>query len=286
MTKRTAAALALFLCLVTATGLGAQTADRILTDVTRVAGAASNPERRAALTAILEAEGVQYQLEDFVDRRMRMGTNIIVTLPGSSDATIVVGGHYDRVGVGQGALDNGASCAVLLELLRAMKARPLKKHTLRVVFFDLEEGGLSGSQAHFMGTGAQPGPQYGINLDIFAYGDALFAAASLADGTLAGALTEAATELSIPLQLYSPAQYPASDHRSMILAGIETVSLSLLNAVEIDQIVGMISGQSKDIPPVLATIHTPKDTLEMVKPAEMEKAFPVLERLLRILDEK
>jgi putative aminopeptidase FrvX len=266
--------------------LHAQVAERLLKDVTGIANAPGNPERRAEITTILESDGLKYRLEEFVDRRMRTGTNIVVTVPGGSAETIVVGAHYDRVGVGQGALDNGASCAVLLELLRVFKAKPLAKHTLRVVFFDLEEGGLSGSQAHFLGSAAEMKPRYGINLDIFAFGNALFAVTSLAEGELSGALTKAAMDASIPLKLFPPAQYPASDHRSMILAGIETVGISLMGASDIDQIHGLITGQSAEVPTLLATIHSPNDTLDTVKPGEIEKALPVLESFLRSIDEK
>jgi Zn-dependent M28 family amino/carboxypeptidase len=253
--------------------------------VTGIANAAGGAERRQAITGFIATEGLEFRLEEFVDRRMRNGTNIVVTIPGKSEASIVIGAHYDRVAVGTGALDNGASCAVLLELLRLFKAKPLTTHTLRVVFFDLEEGGLGGSQAHFAANAAQR-PDYGINLDIFGYGNAFYATASVEEGPLAAALRQAVSEGDVPLRLFPVAQYPGTDHESMIRHGIETLSISLLDADEIDSVVAVITGQSKTIPPVLATIHTPKDSLEVIRPADVAKALPIVERLIRLVDEK
>lgn len=75
--------------------------------------------------------------------------NVTVTLPGSGlpDEIIVVGAHYDSVPVGQGACDNGAGSAIILELLRLFSEhRP--QRTLRFVWFGAEEVGLWGSKAY------------------------------------------------------------------------------------------------------------------------------------------
>ena len=103
----------------------------------------------------------------------RAGVNLVVTLPGRESRVILVGAHYDRVEVGQGAVDNAASCAVLIELIAAFKASPLGRYTLQFVFFDQEERGLLGSRAYFATKTNRPA--YAVNLDVFAYGEALFA---------------------------------------------------------------------------------------------------------------
>jgi acetylornithine deacetylase/succinyl-diaminopimelate desuccinylase-like protein len=55
--------------------------------------------------------GIEYRLEEFSFARFS-GTNIVVDLPGeNAEKTFLLGAHYDRVPVGEGAVDNAASCA-------------------------------------------------------------------------------------------------------------------------------------------------------------------------------
>lgn len=75
--------------------------------------------------------------------------NVVVTVPGTElpEEIIAIGAHYDSVPVGQGACDNGAGAAILLELLRVFtKNRP--RRTLRFIWFGAEEIGLFGSKAY------------------------------------------------------------------------------------------------------------------------------------------
>jgi acetylornithine deacetylase/succinyl-diaminopimelate desuccinylase-like protein len=116
-----------------------------------IAGGQDSAARRSAITDSLKAAGIEYRLDEFRFPRFS-GTNIVVDLSGGkAEKTFLLGAHYDRVPVGQGAVDNAASCAVLLDLLKAFKAKPLRSFSVRAVFFDLEEGGLVGSQARHHG---------------------------------------------------------------------------------------------------------------------------------------
>src|SRR5262249_23167120 len=146
----------------------------------------------------------------------------IVEVPGRKSAvqTLLLGAHYDRVAQGQGAVDNAASCAVVIELLTAFKAKPLENYSVRAVFFDLEEGGLVGSQAYIAKIRAGGLPALAVNLDIFAYGDTFFANPSAPGGRLATALQQAAEQSSVQVRFVTERnQYPASDHRPMMAAG-------------------------------------------------------------------
>ena len=275
----------LFAFLIGAPDVWPQKAERLREIIAAIAMGANSAERRQAITGYLEGVGIEFRLEEFVDRRMRRGTNIIATVPGSSAKTFLLGAHYDRIAVGQGALDNGAGCAVLLDLLASFKSKPLPGFTVRAIFFDLEEGGLSGSQAYFESIRSRQPPEYAVNLDIFGYGDAIFATSSKDDGLLVSALRQAGGEMGISVRLLPPAQYPSSDHRSMMSAGIETLGMSLIDAAEIDDVVGVITRRpSSSVPPVLSTIHTANDTLAIVRPADVEKAVPVVERMIRLTD--
>jgi hypothetical protein len=80
------------------------------------------------------------------------GRNVLAEVAGSVDETVVVGAHYDHLGVEgdrhyRGADDNASGTAVLLELSRRFASRPAKR---AVVFaaFSGEELGLHGSMAY------------------------------------------------------------------------------------------------------------------------------------------
>lgn len=99
--------------------------------------------------------------------------NVIGELRGSGrpDEVLVVGGHYDGHDVSQGAADNGAGTAVVLEALRALA--PHREHlqrTIRFVGFAQEEMGLLGSD-NYVETHADENTVFMLNLDGAGRGD-------------------------------------------------------------------------------------------------------------------
>jgi Zn-dependent M28 family amino/carboxypeptidase len=70
--------------------------------------------------------------------------NVICTLPGETDSTIVVGGHFDFADRGQGIVDDWSGTALLPSLYQALKSRP-RSHSYVFVAFAAEERGLVGS---------------------------------------------------------------------------------------------------------------------------------------------
>lgn len=79
------------------------------------------------------------------------GKNLVAIVPGKSEKTIVVSGHYDHIGVRRGNLhpgaDDNASGASGLMALAAYYADKTPNHTLIFVSFDAEEMGLRGARA-------------------------------------------------------------------------------------------------------------------------------------------
>lgn len=75
--------------------------------------------------------------------------NVVVDIPVTYEPneTIVVGAHFDSVYKNQGAHDNGAGAATIMELARHFAENPPKR-TLRFIWFGAEEMGLMGSWAH------------------------------------------------------------------------------------------------------------------------------------------
>jgi len=92
--------------------------------------------------------------------------NVIAEIPGTDKANEVVmlGAHLDSWHAATGATDNAVGVAVMLEVMRALKAIDFKpRRTIRVALWSGEEQGLRGSAAyvaqHF-GTVKDPKPEY------------------------------------------------------------------------------------------------------------------------------
>jgi hypothetical protein len=260
----------------------AQDTTRLTTTIQAMAAGQGSDERREAIVTRVRALGLEPRLQPFGEDT-RAGTNIIVTLPGRQAQAILIGAHYDRVSVGQGVVDNAASCAVLLELMTTFKASPLGRDTLTFVFFDREENGLLGSRAYFAASAERPA--YAMNLDIFAYGNEVFATASKPDGVLMREFRAAAGMVGITVRDAPVNRYPDSDHESMVAAGIETLGLAIVDTADIDGVVGargpLRLGQG---PRILSIIHSPGDTMAEVRVPDMVRAMPILERTIRALD--
>jgi Zn-dependent M28 family amino/carboxypeptidase len=258
----------------------AQVADRLGEIAAGIAEGDGSSGRRQIILNALNRSGIEYEIEDFNFPRVS-GQNIIVTLPAKdAQRTLLLGAHYDRVPQGQGAVDNAASCAVVLSLLSVLKAKPLRNYSVVAVFFDAEEGGLTGSQAYF----AQPGngrrlPDAAMNLDIFGYGDTLFATASNAEGPLIKALQQSANAASMEVRQVPSDKYPASDHRIMARAGIDTVGLALIDGTEIDRIL-----RNDHSARILSIIHTAQDTPDKIRAADMDRGRSILDDALRRFD--
>ena len=77
--------------------------------------------------------------------------NIVGEIPGGAkkDEIVMVGAHFDSWHSGTGATDNGAGSAVMMEVVRILKALDLKMdRTVRIALWSGEEEGLLGSKAY------------------------------------------------------------------------------------------------------------------------------------------
>ncbi len=76
-------------------------------------------------------------------------TNVVATLAGQdpTQGAILVSAHYDSVGAGPGASDDGFGTATLLETARALVEGPRPRRTMILLFTDGEEAGLLGALA-------------------------------------------------------------------------------------------------------------------------------------------
>ena len=261
--------------------ISAQSGGRFRDFIGAITAGEDSAARRGSIVDALKRDGIDVQVEDFSFRQFA-GANIVASLPTpGATRTLLLGAHYDRTPKGRGAVDNAASCAVIEQLLADLKANPLQHYSVTAVFFDLEERGLIGSQAYFGQHTGQPLPDKAINLDIFGYGDTFFVNAPAAEGPLLTSLQEAAKDSPLHIKtIASMSEYPASDHRIMMNAKIDTLGVALIDGAEIDAALQ----HSPNPPPILTIIHTDADTADKVRPQDMERAFPVLEQAIRLMD--
>jgi carboxypeptidase Q len=85
--------------------------------------------------------------------------NLIGEIPGGAkkDEVVMLGAHFDSWHSGTGATDNGAGSAVMLEVVRILKALNLKMdRTVRIALWSGEEQGLLGSKAYIKEHFADP----------------------------------------------------------------------------------------------------------------------------------
>lgn len=83
--------------------------------------------------------------------RPSTSSNVVAEFPGTTmpEEVIVIGAHYDGHDIGEGAMDNGAGTAALMEAVRALAPHQASLgRTVRFVAFAQEETGLRGAHQY------------------------------------------------------------------------------------------------------------------------------------------
>lgn len=102
-------------------------------------------EVRDSLMGLVAAQGVK-DWHDQWDYQGYNATNVMGRNAGISDEekTWLISGHYDSVNIAPGADDNGSGVVGVMEALHVLGPM-LTEHSVRFIFWDLEENGLNGS---------------------------------------------------------------------------------------------------------------------------------------------
>jgi Zn-dependent M28 family amino/carboxypeptidase len=269
----------------------------LVDDVRKLTVAQDNDQRFEVLTRMLHERNVPFTVEPFtiekpVAREPRTrGRNIIVSLGEGADE-LVIGAHYDAVrlrdgSLSRGAVDNGASSVLLVYLAEALRAEPLQMR-VRVVWFDMEETGHFGS-LRYVEAHAADRIRAMLNLDINAYGDTILFAAppEVDDAWLRRTIVHTCADQSIDCVRF--ASLPESDDRSFGKAGIPTLSIAMLPALEAHQFWLFQNGDSASglargfVPAVWRTIHTTNDVVDKVDGASMARMHRFALALVRQL---
>lgn len=250
-----------------------------------------------ALISLLDDHGLVYQIHPFPNRRAdeagpAEGRNVSVTI-GTGDREIIVGAHADAAMLRDGSLshamvDNAGAVAVLARVAQTLGTLDLR-HQVRVLFFDLEELNLLGSE-HLVGT-LDPGRVAGmINVDIAGFGDTVIYGPAIGEGNdvVYAAMRHVCAEAGHRCVEF--AQFPSSDDRSFQAAGIPNISLGTLQEPEVHQLWLMLNGGPESgladgfVAPIMRTIHTPADTADKLEAGGMTLAYNVVMGLILELD--
>jgi hypothetical protein len=117
---------------------------------------AISPENFGKLKRLV-ARGIAPKIKFHLDAELYLkpenNVNIIAEIAGSDpklkDEVVMIGAHFDSWHSASGATDNGAGSAVMMEVMRILKATGLRpKRTIRIALWGGEEQGYLGSLAY------------------------------------------------------------------------------------------------------------------------------------------
>ena len=128
-----------------------------------------NKQRAAAVRELFTKAGCAAEDQPVKGSKL---PNILCTLPGESEQTIIVGAHYDQVMAGQGAIDNWTGAALLPLLYESLQLRKDRRFTFRFIAFTDEEVGLVGSRHYVKQLPKDPPPPIRamVNIDSLGLG--------------------------------------------------------------------------------------------------------------------
>lgn len=151
--------------------------------------------------------------------------NVICRLPGDSDATIIVGAHFDHTSLGEGVADNWSGAALLPSLYQSLKNSP-REHTLLFIGFTDEEKGLRGSRFYVdQLKSSQAGKiQAMVNLDTLGLSP-IKLWRSHSDPALIKALDRIANRLNVKLGTVNVENLGTSDSESFARRNIPRITL-------------------------------------------------------------
>jgi hypothetical protein len=184
---------------------------------------------RAAAAAL--APGTEVRVRVALERDDRLAANVVAVLPGTDPAlaaeVIVLGAHYDHLGLRSGAVfpgadDNASGTAVVLGLARALATAGGLPRTVVVALFSGEELGLLGS-GHYVRHPTVPLDRTVAMLNFDMVGrmrESRLNVSGVESGAgLRGAVSEAARDSGLDLALRDSPEAP-SDHTRFYAAGV------------------------------------------------------------------
>jgi Zn-dependent M28 family amino/carboxypeptidase len=155
-----------------------------------------NGERLEAVKKMFGKMGAN--ADEIKTEKFKDAENVVVTVKGKTDETIVVGAHFDKTLVGCGVIDNWTGVVILAHLFRTMRQFETEKTYIFVAFGE-EESGLVGSARMAKAIPKERRASYCamLNLDSFglSYPQAM---TNISDGKLMELAESVSKDLKIP----------------------------------------------------------------------------------------
>jgi Peptidase family M28 len=202
------------------------------------------------------------------EERIRSGrfSNVICTLPGTSDAEIIVGAHFDHAELGRGVVDNWSGAALLPSIFQGMASQP-RRHTLVFIGFGEEEEGLVGSEyyARHLTPAERRRIRVMINLDSLGLGPTKIWLTH-SDRKYAAMLFGIARFMHLPLAVMNADRVGDDDSHSFIRFGIPTVMLHSITAA------------------TWPVLHTAKDNIREINLGDYYDSYRLIMEYVAYLD--
>jgi Zn-dependent M28 family amino/carboxypeptidase len=225
-----------------------------------------NPEREQVLHKLFENAGC---LEDHLVEQPVRGSrtpNVICTLKGTADVSVVVGAHFDKVANGHGVVDNWSGASLLPSLFQGLSANPRRLTFIFVGFTD-EEKGLVGSRFYVkhLTPDEKSSIRAMVNLDSLGLSDTKVWV-NRAGKALVLAAGRVANSMNLPLAPVNVDKVGDSDSRPFVDAKIPSIDFHSVTQITF---------------PIL---HSPGDTISAVRLPEYENSYSFVIAYLAYLD--
>jgi len=193
--------------------------------------------------------------------------NLVCTLGGASDSTIIVGAHLDFVEAGNGVVDNWTGAALLSSLYQGLEGTP-REHTYIFVAFSGEETGLHGSTEFVKQLGdRRQQVKAMVNLDSLGLSETKVWI-SHSDQRLVALLTRVANALDLPVAGVNVEAVGSTDSEPFRQRKIPAITVHSLTQE------------------TLTILHSKADTIEAVHFDEYYRTYQLLAAYLAVLDHK
>ncbi len=226
-----------------------------------------NDQRAESLRRIFAEAGCNS--DSWTEQKIKRSklSNLICTLPGTSERSVIVSAHYDKVDEGEGAIDNWSGAALLPSLYQSLSNVP---RTLTYVFLLTtdEEKGLIGSTGFVRSLSKEQlrAIVADVNIDSVGFPGATNVWHRRADPALFNAAVLVAGALKIPMKGVNVDQVGDSDSHPFADKHVPVIDFHSLTSA------------------TLPILHTPKDVVAIHDPASYYETFRLISAFVAYLD--
>jgi hypothetical protein len=224
-------------------------------------------DRRAKLESLFREVGCDAEYLNEKPIPHLKDPNLVCVLPGTAPTVIVVGGHYDLVDTGMGAVDDWSGAVMLPSLYQSLKSKP-RKDTFVFIAFAGEEGGSLGSGAYVKQLSAEERRLIHAMINLECLGTSPPKVwASRADKRLLAFYALVAPSIGIKAEASNVDRVGDDDSHPFLDAKIPVITIQSL---------------TRETLPIL---HTPADNLRAIHAKDYYDAYCLTARYLALLDQ-